>query len=121
MLVKNGVIALTTVQTKYLALPNATCFFSQNSSLIYVIVFNCVIGNCQPLTNMSTLRVSMTEGYEGGMASYECVSSNYTLIGPSTRQCLRNGNWSGPDPSCISKTYNVWQHSFLNTWEILYT
>ena len=111
MLVQNGVIALTKVQKKYLALPNATCFCFQNSTLIYVIVFNCVIGNCRPLTNMSTLRVSMTARYEGGMASYECVSNNYTLIGPSTRQCLRNGNWSGPDPSCISKTYNVWQHN----------
>ena len=41
------------------------------------------------------------------MASYECVNNDYTLIGPSTRRCLRDGNWNGTDPSCISKPINI--------------
>ena len=61
-------------------------------------------GNCVTLTNTSTLTVRMTARYEGGVASYECVSNNYTLIGPSTRQCLSDGNWNGITPSCISKS-----------------
>ena len=60
-------------------------------------------GNCVTLTNTSTLTVSMTARYEGGVASYECVNNNYTLIGPSTRQCLSDGNWNGFMPFCASK------------------
>ena len=57
-----------------------------------------VTGDCRPLDKTSTLRVSITAKYEGGVASYECVNNSYSLIGPSTRQCLRDGNWSETDP-----------------------
>ena len=81
---------------------------------LFLIIFSpnwhfhpCVTGNCWTLRNTSTLRIRVTARYEGGVASYECVSNNYTLIGPSTRQCLRNGYWNGTVPSCISKPVRI--------------
>ena len=62
-----------------------------------------ITGNCWILSNTSTLRVRVTARYEGGVASYQCVNNSYTLIGPSQRECLNNGNWNGTVPSCISK------------------
>ena len=53
---------------------------------------SCVTGNCWTLRNFSTLRVRVTARYEEGVAIYECVNESYTLKGPSTRQCLSNGN-----------------------------
>ena len=41
--------------------------------------------------------------YVGGVATYQCVNKSYTLIGPSTRQCLENVTWSRSTPTCISK------------------
>ena len=41
--------------------------------------------------------------YVGGVAKYQCVNNSYTLIGPSIRECLSDGNWSGSTPTCISK------------------
>ena len=41
--------------------------------------------------------------YVGGVASYQCVNKSYTLIGPSTRECLSDGNWNGSAPTCIGK------------------
>ena len=60
-------------------------------------------GNCDTFTNTSILKVNRTARYVGGVASYECVNNSYALIGPSTRQCLRDGNWSESMPFCASK------------------
>ena len=74
-----------------------------NITFNHSVITTFVTGNCRTLTNTTTLRVRVTVRYEGGVASFECVNNSYTLIGPSTRQCLRNGNWSGSIPSCTSK------------------
>jgi len=63
--------------------------------------------NCRLLiitsSRSSPWRVNVTVPYEGGVAEYQCVSNNYHLEGPSRRECLGDGTWSGSEPSCISE------------------
>ena len=48
---------------------------------------------------------------QGNLALYSC-QSGFTLIGPSSRVCLRNGVWSGTEPQCRREyTYSHTQHS----------
>ena len=69
-----------------------------NDNLIYATI-NAVCS--PPPINFTPLRVSITGGHVGSVATYRCMHPGYTLMGPSTRRCLRNGTWSGSAPTCI--------------------
>ena len=59
---------------------------------------------CSPLITHTPLMRGTTKGrLVGSVATYRCMHPGYTLMGPSTRECLRNGTWSGSTPTCISK------------------
>ena len=63
-----------------------------------------IIAVCSsPLITHTPLRVTTTRGHVGSVAIYRCMNPAYTLMGSSTRKCLRNGTWSGSEPTCIIK------------------
>ena len=37
------------------------------------------------------------------VATYSC-EEGFELVGPVIRNCQRDGNWSGIDPSCVCKS-----------------
>ena len=61
------------------------------------------LAECPRLYSFTPLSVTATGIQVGGVARYRCVTNSYTLIGPSTRQCLFYGTWSGSEPTCKSK------------------
>ena len=51
----------------------------------------------------------MTGSIMGSTATYSCMT-NYTLVGPTTRECRLDVGWSGQDSLC-SKLY-------MYTWSL---
>ncbi|RWR99299.1 hypothetical protein B4U80_14835, partial [Leptotrombidium deliense] len=37
----------------------------------------------------------------GATVSYVCIKDNFVMLGDQTRQCLRNGQWTGVQPICM--------------------
>jgi len=48
--------------------------------------------------------IAPSNGY-GSVAEYKC-NDGYTLMGPSTRECLITGTWSGYTPVCVADGLN---------------
>ena len=66
-------------------------------------MYDCVTilspGICPTLQNPTNGNVEMTNNTVGSIATYSC-QTNYTLIGPSERNCTAEVGWSGEDPLC---------------------
>ena len=62
-----------------------------------------VLALCINLTDPDNGVVSLNGTREGSKATYNC-SVGYNLVGNGTRTCQSDGQWSGSDPTCLSKT-----------------
>lgn len=60
----------------------------------------CTKVKCRPLTAPPNGRIVESSTSLNGKVTFRCVGMRYKLVGPSTRTCLSNGQWSGTQPSC---------------------
>ena len=60
-------------------------------------------------------RVSLSGTTYTSVATYSC-DSGYDLMGNDTRTCLGTGNWSGGEPTCISKLDSQTTVLFINCY-----
>ena len=70
--------------------------------ILLVIYYTCTDIDCGPLGHPDNGRMSLSGTTYNSVATYSC-DSGYGLIGNNTRTCLGTGNWSGEEPTCISK------------------
>ena len=59
--------------------------------------------------------VDTTVVQPGDVAEYSC-DTLYKLEGDSIRICLRNGTWSGHEPTCVGKRI-MFQCCVITEWE----
>lgn len=62
------------------------------------------LGHCDTPEDISNGTITYTNGdpsnvFIGDVLIYSC-EVGYELLGASERFCMRNGNWSGPQPQC---------------------
>ena len=68
-------------------------------NLPFTFSLDVYIASCDYLSSPRYGHVSVTTRDVGGRATYTC-NSGFSLVGPSTRTCLSDGNWSGSQPIC---------------------
>ncbi len=85
---------LTSNACTYVSLKNA-CYYNNNNN-------NCRVITCtEPLlSNGKYLAEHNGPIYQYEEFIYAVCESGYTLVGPITRECQFNTEWSDEDPSC---------------------
>ena len=71
--------------------------------LLFSIVTSCLTPE-HPVTGSAGLTIQFNRTVIGSTAVYSC-SSDYVLVGNSTRVCQTNGNWTGSPPHCKGKNF----------------
>ena len=66
------------------------------------IVLSSIAIDCGGLSVPSNGQISITATTFGSVATYSC-DRGYTLDGNTSRICQSNGQWSGPQPSCVGE------------------
>ena len=61
-----------------------------------------VVVDCFTLTDPMHGQVNLTQAVFGAVANYSC-KGGYILMGPTSRTCQSNGNWTEDAPLCQSK------------------
>ena len=75
------------------------------TGLMYMQITNCLYAhtvNCGDPGTPSNGYTMVTVTTFGSIVSHNC-DVGYALIGANERECLANGSWSAPLPSCQSK------------------
>ena len=80
-------------------------YICASSNLIHVSYFVSVI-DCGPLDNPANGEVSVPSTAFSFNATYSC-NTGYTLTGDDMRMCMESGLWSGSEPICVGKIYNI--------------
>ena len=73
---------------------------------------------CIRLENIENGRVDLSGTFVGAVANYSC-DAGYILDGGRIRECQRNGEWSGSEPTCESESLAIvmliiWRSSIVS-------
>ena len=69
---------------------------------------------CPSLPSTGDVSIKLTGGLNfQAIATYSCPA-NKCLYGNKVRRCQANGQWSGTQPSCLSKDLGVYFKEFLS-------
>ena len=71
------------------------------------IYYDFSVVMCPKLANPPNGMVSNPSIDYQAEATYTCVNDSFYLDGPAIRTCQADGQWSGREPSCISKSFYV--------------
>ena len=77
--------------------------FTENIKHHGLVVISLVVIDCGPLENPENGIVKFGGTIIGSRATYAC-NKGFTITGNSNRICQPNGDWSGQEPICSSKS-----------------
>ena len=78
------------------------CCASTVMSINFTLLVNYTVSDCGDPGTPSNGNTKGTVTTSGSLVNHTC-NEGYELNGAKTRECLANGSWSAPLPTCDSK------------------